>query len=88
MFVTNAEYSFLHFQGRLYVLIDVFLLKVAFWTLGFVLSHPSIHRTIMEGISSVFGTAGTKIELNYIVEQTSNNMFVTHHGQSQMPRIL
>ncbi|KAF6364284.1 cytochrome P450 family 39 subfamily A member 1 [Rhinolophus ferrumequinum] len=31
---------------------------VAFWTLGFVLSHPSIHRTIMEGISSVFGTAG------------------------------
>lgn len=31
---------------------------VAFWTLGFVLSHPSIHRTIMEGISSVYGTAG------------------------------
>ncbi|KAM8938373.1 24-hydroxycholesterol 7-alpha-hydroxylase isoform 2-T2 [Lycaon pictus] len=31
---------------------------VAFWTLAFVLSHPSIHKTIMEGISSVFGTAG------------------------------
>ncbi|XP_011353085.1 24-hydroxycholesterol 7-alpha-hydroxylase isoform X1 [Pteropus vampyrus] len=31
---------------------------IAFWTLGFVLSHPNIHRTIMEGISSVFGTAG------------------------------
>lgn len=31
---------------------------VAFWTLAFVLSHPSIHKTIMEGVSSVFGTAG------------------------------
>ncbi|KAI4560710.1 hypothetical protein MJG53_017339 [Ovis ammon polii x Ovis aries] len=31
---------------------------VAFWTFAFVLSHPNIHRTIMEGISSVFGTAG------------------------------
>ncbi|VFV36573.1 24-hydroxycholesterol 7-alpha-hydroxylase [Lynx pardinus] len=31
---------------------------VAFWTLGFVLSHPSVHKTIVEGISSVFGTAG------------------------------
>ncbi|XP_066107997.1 24-hydroxycholesterol 7-alpha-hydroxylase isoform X2 [Saccopteryx bilineata] len=31
---------------------------IAFWTLGFVLSQPSIHKTIMEGISSVFGTAG------------------------------
>ncbi|KAB0356365.1 hypothetical protein FD754_000521 [Muntiacus muntjak] len=30
---------------------------VAFWTFAFVLSHPNIHRTIMEGISSVFGTA-------------------------------
>ncbi|XP_014419850.2 24-hydroxycholesterol 7-alpha-hydroxylase isoform X1 [Camelus dromedarius] len=38
---------------------------VTFWTLGFVLSHPSIHRTIMEGISSVFGTAGKeKIEVS------------------------
>ncbi|GAB5571578.1 24-hydroxycholesterol 7-alpha-hydroxylase [Prionailurus iriomotensis] len=33
---------------------------VAFWTLGFVLSHPSVHKTIVEGISSVFGTAGGK----------------------------
>uniref|UniRef100_A0ABI7YWN7 Cytochrome P450 family 39 subfamily A member 1 n=1 Tax=Felis catus TaxID=9685 RepID=A0ABI7YWN7_FELCA len=31
---------------------------VTFWTLGFVLSHPSVHKTIVEGISSVFGTAG------------------------------
>ncbi|XP_067608869.1 24-hydroxycholesterol 7-alpha-hydroxylase isoform X3 [Pseudorca crassidens] len=31
---------------------------VAFWTFAFVLSHPNIHRTIVEGISSVFGTAG------------------------------
>ncbi|XP_042122325.2 24-hydroxycholesterol 7-alpha-hydroxylase [Peromyscus maniculatus bairdii] len=31
---------------------------VAFWTLGFVLSHPDIHRTILEGIASVFGTTG------------------------------
>ncbi|XP_037375731.1 24-hydroxycholesterol 7-alpha-hydroxylase isoform X1 [Talpa occidentalis] len=31
---------------------------VAFWTLAFVLSYPSIHKTIMEGISSVFGKAG------------------------------
>ncbi|KAM8778758.1 24-hydroxycholesterol 7-alpha-hydroxylase isoform 2-T2 [Rhynchonycteris naso] len=31
---------------------------IAFWTLGFVLSQPSIHKTILEGISSVFGTAG------------------------------
>ncbi|KAM7137069.1 24-hydroxycholesterol 7-alpha-hydroxylase isoform 1-T1 [Molossus nigricans] len=31
---------------------------IAFWTIGFVLSQPSIHKAIMEGISSVFGTAG------------------------------
>ncbi|KAI5766797.1 CYP39A1 [Gulo gulo luscus] len=31
---------------------------VAFWTLAFVLSHPTVHETILEGISSVFGTAG------------------------------
>uniref|UniRef100_A0A8C6AEA5 Cytochrome P450 family 39 subfamily A member 1 n=1 Tax=Marmota marmota marmota TaxID=9994 RepID=A0A8C6AEA5_MARMA len=30
---------------------------VAFWTLAFVLSHPDVHKTIMEGISTVFGTA-------------------------------
>uniref|UniRef100_A0A8C9PCM1 Cytochrome P450 family 39 subfamily A member 1 n=1 Tax=Spermophilus dauricus TaxID=99837 RepID=A0A8C9PCM1_SPEDA len=30
---------------------------VAFWTLAFVLSHPNVHKTIMEGISTVFGTA-------------------------------
>ncbi|XP_054578068.1 24-hydroxycholesterol 7-alpha-hydroxylase isoform X2 [Eptesicus fuscus] len=31
---------------------------IAFWTLGFILSQPSIHKAIMEGISSVFGAAG------------------------------
>ncbi|XP_045860523.1 24-hydroxycholesterol 7-alpha-hydroxylase isoform X2 [Meles meles] len=31
---------------------------VAFWTLAFVLSHPTVHETILEGVSSVFGTAG------------------------------
>ncbi|EFB13338.1 hypothetical protein PANDA_007630, partial [Ailuropoda melanoleuca] len=31
---------------------------VAFWTLAFVFSHPTVHETIMEGIASVFGTAG------------------------------
>ncbi|XP_050643440.1 24-hydroxycholesterol 7-alpha-hydroxylase isoform X2 [Macaca thibetana thibetana] len=31
---------------------------VAFWTLAYVLSHPDIHKAVMEGISSVFGTAG------------------------------
>ncbi|XP_003789291.1 24-hydroxycholesterol 7-alpha-hydroxylase isoform X1 [Otolemur garnettii] len=31
---------------------------VAFWTLAFILSHPSIHKAIMEGLASVFGTAG------------------------------
>ncbi|ERE89288.1 24-hydroxycholesterol 7-alpha-hydroxylase isoform X2 [Cricetulus griseus] len=31
---------------------------IAFWTLAFVLSHPDIHKTVLEGISSVFGTAG------------------------------
>ncbi|XP_029801293.1 24-hydroxycholesterol 7-alpha-hydroxylase [Suricata suricatta] len=34
------------------------VVPVTFWTLGFVLSHPSVHRTIVEDISSVFGTAG------------------------------
>ncbi|KAM5262900.1 24-hydroxycholesterol 7-alpha-hydroxylase [Ctenodactylus gundi] len=31
---------------------------ITFWTLAFVLSHPDIYRTIMEGIASVFGRAG------------------------------
>lgn len=31
---------------------------IAFWTLGYILSHPDIHRTVLESISSVFGTAG------------------------------
>ncbi|XP_054110034.1 24-hydroxycholesterol 7-alpha-hydroxylase isoform X2 [Callithrix jacchus] len=31
---------------------------VAFWTLAYVLSHPDVYKAIMEGISSVFGTAG------------------------------
>uniref|UniRef100_A0A8D0RC20 24-hydroxycholesterol 7-alpha-hydroxylase n=1 Tax=Sus scrofa TaxID=9823 RepID=A0A8D0RC20_PIG len=42
-----------------------FLFKVTFWTLAFILSHPNIHRTILEGISSVFGTTGKdKIEVS------------------------
>nr|KAF6362719.1 cytochrome P450 family 39 subfamily A member 1 [Pipistrellus kuhlii] len=31
---------------------------IAFWTLGFILSQPSLYKAIMEGISSVFGAAG------------------------------
>ncbi|XP_059034147.1 24-hydroxycholesterol 7-alpha-hydroxylase isoform X4 [Mustela lutreola] len=31
---------------------------VASWTFAFILSHPTVHETILEGISSVFGTAG------------------------------
>ncbi|EDM18706.1 cytochrome P450, family 39, subfamily a, polypeptide 1 (predicted), isoform CRA_b [Rattus norvegicus] len=31
---------------------------IAFWTLAYILSHPDLHRTIVESISSVFGTAG------------------------------
>uniref|UniRef100_A0A096NIS7 24-hydroxycholesterol 7-alpha-hydroxylase n=1 Tax=Papio anubis TaxID=9555 RepID=A0A096NIS7_PAPAN len=31
---------------------------VAFWTLAYILSHPDIHKAVMEGISSVFGKAG------------------------------
>uniref|UniRef100_A0A8C6RU47 24-hydroxycholesterol 7-alpha-hydroxylase n=1 Tax=Nannospalax galili TaxID=1026970 RepID=A0A8C6RU47_NANGA len=31
---------------------------ITFWTLAFILSHPDIHKTILERISSVFGTAG------------------------------
>lgn len=79
MFTAHIKYAFIHFQRRLYCLIHgfvvcLFVFKVAFWTLGFVLSHPSVHKTIVEGISSVFGTAGTKPELNYTVEEISNNM--------------
>ncbi|KAJ8780031.1 hypothetical protein J1605_012067 [Eschrichtius robustus] len=51
---------------------------VAFWTFAFVLSHPNIHRAIMEAISSVFGTAGTKTELNCIIEEISNNVYLSH----------
>lgn len=79
--MANAKFAIVHFQRRLYFLTYVFLLKIAFWTLGFVLSHPNIHRTIMEGISSVFGTAGTKIEFNYIIEETSNNMSHTSRAK-------
>uniref|UniRef100_D4AE09 Cytochrome P450, family 39, subfamily a, polypeptide 1 n=1 Tax=Rattus norvegicus TaxID=10116 RepID=D4AE09_RAT len=32
--------------------------EIAFWTLAYILSHPDLHRTIVESISSVFGTAG------------------------------
>ncbi|XP_023575034.1 24-hydroxycholesterol 7-alpha-hydroxylase isoform X2 [Octodon degus] len=31
---------------------------VTFWTLAFILSHADIHKTIVEGISSVLGGAG------------------------------
>lgn len=78
MFVANPMYAFVHVQRRLYVLTYVFLFKVAFWTFAFVLSHPNIHRTIVEGISSVFGTAGTKTELNCIIEEISNNVCLSH----------
>ncbi|GAB1301083.1 24-hydroxycholesterol 7-alpha-hydroxylase [Apodemus speciosus] len=38
---------------------------ITFWTLGYILSHPDLHRTILESISSVFGTAGKdKIEVS------------------------
>lgn len=88
MSTANIMYAFTHFQRRLYCLIHgfvvvVFIFKVAFWTLAFVLSHPSVHKTIVEGISSVFGTAGTKPELNYTVEELSNKYaLVTCHGQT------
>ncbi|XP_050806791.1 24-hydroxycholesterol 7-alpha-hydroxylase-like isoform X2 [Gopherus flavomarginatus] len=32
--------------------------KVAFWTLAFILSHPSVYKNIMEDLGSVFGKAG------------------------------
>ncbi|KAB0397850.1 hypothetical protein E2I00_004478 [Balaenoptera physalus] len=51
---------------------------VAFWTFAFVLSHPNIHRAIMEAISSVFGTAGTKTELNCLIEEIANNVYLSH----------
>lgn len=31
---------------------------IAFWTLAYILSHPDLHRTVLESISSVLGTAG------------------------------
>ncbi|XP_074093206.1 24-hydroxycholesterol 7-alpha-hydroxylase [Macrotis lagotis] len=38
---------------------------VAYWTVVFILYHPSIYKNIMEGISSVFGEAGkNKIEIS------------------------
>lgn len=65
-------------SNKVVFLICVFFLKIAFWTVGFVLSQPSIHKTIMEGISSVFGIPGTKTELNYILEETSNSVCSLH----------
>ncbi|XP_075836793.1 24-hydroxycholesterol 7-alpha-hydroxylase isoform X2 [Microtus pennsylvanicus] len=32
--------------------------RIAFWTLAFVLAHPEVHKTVLEAISSVFGTTG------------------------------
>ncbi|NXY77809.1 CP39A hydroxylase, partial [Glareola pratincola] len=38
---------------------------VAFWTLAFILSYPSIYKKIMEDLTSVFGKAGKdKIEVS------------------------
>uniref|UniRef100_A0A8C8VHP5 Lanosterol 14-alpha demethylase n=1 Tax=Pelusios castaneus TaxID=367368 RepID=A0A8C8VHP5_9SAUR len=40
-------------------------IPVAFWTLAFILSHPSIYKNIMEDIVSVFGKADKdKIEVS------------------------
>uniref|UniRef100_A0A6I8NPC6 24-hydroxycholesterol 7-alpha-hydroxylase n=1 Tax=Ornithorhynchus anatinus TaxID=9258 RepID=A0A6I8NPC6_ORNAN len=33
---------------------------IAFWTLAFLLSHPSIYKNIMEDLTSVFGKAGKR----------------------------
>ena len=74
MLEPDAKCAFAYFQIKLYFLICVFLFKTAFWTLEFTLSQPSIHKTGMEGVSSVFGIAGTKPELNCIIEETSNNV--------------
>ncbi|XP_027519233.1 24-hydroxycholesterol 7-alpha-hydroxylase isoform X2 [Corapipo altera] len=39
--------------------------KVAFWTLAFILSHPSIYKKVMEDLASVFGKAGKdKLEVS------------------------
>ncbi|KAM9665721.1 LOW QUALITY PROTEIN: 24-hydroxycholesterol 7-alpha-hydroxylase [Trichechus inunguis] len=39
-------------------------IPVAFWTLAFVLSHPNIHKTIVEDVSSVFGSGKDKIKVS------------------------
>uniref|UniRef100_A0A672UE47 Lanosterol 14-alpha demethylase n=1 Tax=Strigops habroptila TaxID=2489341 RepID=A0A672UE47_STRHB len=40
-------------------------LHIAFWTLVFILSYPSIYKKIMEDLASVFGKAGKdKIEVS------------------------
>lgn len=61
--------------------------KVAFWTLAFVFSHPTVHETIMEGIASVFGTAGTKPEWAYLVEEISNVHLSHVMGKAKCPEI-
>ncbi|XP_027742380.1 24-hydroxycholesterol 7-alpha-hydroxylase isoform X2 [Empidonax traillii] len=39
--------------------------KVAFWTLAFILSHPSIYKKVVEDLASVFGKAGKdKLEVS------------------------
>ncbi|XP_064506790.1 24-hydroxycholesterol 7-alpha-hydroxylase isoform X2 [Pseudopipra pipra] len=39
--------------------------KVAFWTIAFILSHPSIYKKVMEDLASVFGKAGKdKLEVS------------------------
>ncbi|XP_006881991.1 PREDICTED: 24-hydroxycholesterol 7-alpha-hydroxylase-like [Elephantulus edwardii] len=47
---------------------------VAIWTLAFILSHPDIHKTVMEDISSVFGPAGKdKIKVS---EEDLNKLYL------------
>ncbi|KAM9006517.1 24-hydroxycholesterol 7-alpha-hydroxylase [Sarcophilus harrisii] len=38
---------------------------VAYWTIAFILYHPSVYKNLMEGITSVFGEAGkNEIEMS------------------------
>lgn len=63
--MANTDSACIYLVRQFYV-VCVPLLQIAFWTLGYILSHPDIHRTVLESISSVFGTAGTK--LIYIIK--------------------
>lgn len=63
--LANTDSACVYLVRRFHV-VYVPLLQIAFWTLAYILSHPDLHRTIVESISSVFGTAGTK--LIYIIK--------------------